>query len=78
MRSGQEIHSERRNQTCPFKPTNENARRDELITAHLHLVSAIAAHVQNSIPVHIELDDLIHAGTMGLFEAATKYRMTKK
>ncbi len=60
------------------KPINENAGRDELITAHLHLVTAIAAHVQSSIPVHIELDDLIHAGTMGLFEAATKYREDKE
>ncbi|MBV8865612.1 MAG: FliA/WhiG family RNA polymerase sigma factor [Acidobacteriaceae bacterium] len=60
------------------KPIDENARRDELITEHLHLVTAIAAHVQNSIPVHIELDDLIHAGTMGLFDAATKYRDDKE
>ncbi len=61
------------------KPTvNQNARRDELITQHLHLVTAIAAHVQNSIPVHIELDDLVHAGTMGLFDAATKYRDDKE
>jgi RNA polymerase sigma factor for flagellar operon FliA len=52
---------------------NHRAHRDELITDHLHLVTAIAAHVQHSIPVHVELDDLIHAGTMGLLDAATKY-----
>ncbi len=56
----------------------ETSRRDELITAHLHLVTAIAAHVQNSIPVHVELDDLVHAGTMGLFDAASKYRDDKE
>ncbi len=56
----------------------ETSRRNELITEHLHLVTAIAAHVQRSIPVHIELDDLIHAGTMGLFDAATKYRDEKE
>jgi RNA polymerase sigma factor FliA len=62
-----------------LKPiSNQTARRDELITEHLHLVSAIAAHVQKSIPVHIELDDLAHAGTMGLFDAATKYREDKE
>ncbi len=54
-----------------------NARRDELITEHLHLVTVIAAHVQHSIPVHVELDDLVHAGTMGLFDAASKYRDEK-
>lgn len=54
------------------------ARRDQLILEHLQLVSAIAAHVQKSLPVHIELDDLVHAGTMGLFDAATKYRDDKE
>ncbi len=53
-------------------------QRDELITDHLHLVTAIAAHVQNSIRVHVEFDDLVHAGTMGLFDAATKYREHKE
>lgn len=50
------------------------AERDRLILEHLPLVKAIAGHIQKSIPVHIELDDLVHAGTMGLFDAATKYR----
>lgn len=54
------------------------ARRDQLILEHLQLVTAIAAHVQKSLPVHIEMDDLVHAGTMGLFDAATKYREDKE
>ncbi len=62
---------------CPTL-SNQFARRDELITEHLHLVTAIASHVQHSVPVHIELDDLIHAGTMGLIDAATKYRDDKE
>ena len=53
-------------------------RRDELIVEHMPLVSAIAAHVQRSLSVHIELDDLIHAGLVGLFEAAVKYEADKK
>ena len=48
--------------------------RDRLILEHLPLVRAIAGNIQKSIPVHIEKDDLVHAGTMGLFDAATKYR----
>ncbi len=54
--------------------SDDYSRRDQLILEHLSLVSGIASHVQKSVPVHIELDDLIHAGTMGLFDAATKYR----
>lgn len=59
-------------------PRAAAARRDELILEYLPLVTAIAAHVQKSLPVHMELDDLVHAGTMGLFEAATHYRPEKQ
>jgi RNA polymerase sigma factor FliA len=52
----------------------DNSRRDQLIIEHLHLVTAIGAHIQRSLPVHVELDDLVHAGMMGLVDAATKYR----
>ncbi len=54
------------------------ATRDELITEHLYLVNSIAAHVQKSLAVHVELDDLIHSGMMGLFDAATKYTADKE
>jgi RNA polymerase sigma factor FliA len=57
---------------------SQNAKRDELIVDHLHLVHTIASSVRRSIGVHTELDDLIHAGTMGLFDAATKYRDDKE
>lgn len=55
-----------------------NATRDELITENLHLVTAIASHMQRSMSVHVELDDLVHAGMMGLFEAATKFDAAKE
>jgi RNA polymerase sigma factor for flagellar operon FliA len=54
------------------------ATRDELITEHLSLVKSIAVQVQKSLGVHVELDDLIHAGMMGLFDAATKYTADKE
>ncbi|MGH9583649.1 MAG: sigma-70 family RNA polymerase sigma factor [Bryobacteraceae bacterium] len=60
------------------EPENGAARRDDLILEYLPLVTAIAGHVQRSLPVHMELDDLVHAGTMGLFEAATHYRPEKQ
>lgn len=64
--------------TATAQQPTQISRRDELITEHLHLVTAIAAHMQRSIPVHTELDDLVHAGTMGLFDAASKYRADKE
>jgi DNA-directed RNA polymerase sigma subunit (sigma70/sigma32) len=64
------------NAACKLAPSktvsNANARRGELITKHMPLVRTIALAIRKSIPVHIDLDDLIHAGTMGLFDAATK------
>jgi RNA polymerase sigma factor FliA len=56
----------------------DTARRDQLILEHLPLVTAVAAHVRRSLPVHTELDDLVHAGVMGLFDAATKYQGNRK
>jgi RNA polymerase sigma factor FliA len=56
----------------------DDDRRDQLILEHMSLVTAIATHIQRSVPVHIELDDLVHAGVMGLFDAATKYRDDKE
>jgi RNA polymerase sigma factor for flagellar operon FliA len=64
--------------THPGTTQEDRVRRDELMLEHMALVTAIAAHIQKSIPVHVELDDLIHAGIMGLFDAANKYRDDKE
>lgn len=52
--------------------------RDEVVVEHLPLVRAIAVRVHENLPVHVDLDDLIHAGVMGLMDAATKYDREKK
>jgi RNA polymerase sigma factor for flagellar operon FliA len=64
----------------PAKETKESklARRDRVVMEHLPLVKAIAVRVHESLPVHVELDDLVHAGILGLFDAATKYNPDKK
>ncbi len=54
-----------------------NARRDRVILEHLPLVRAIAIRVHENLPVHVELDDLVHAGVLGLFDAVTKYNPEK-
>ena len=51
---------------------------DRIVLDHLPLVKAIAIRVHESLPVHVDLDDLIHAGVMGLFDAVTKYDDTKQ
>lgn len=52
--------------------------RDKIVVEHLSLVRAIAIRVYESIPVHVDLDDLIHAGAIGLIDAATRYDASKE
>lgn len=58
-------------------PGAKRANRDRIILEHLPLVKAIAVRVHDNLPVHVDLDDLIHAGVLGLFDAATKYNEDK-
>jgi len=51
--------------------------RDEMVLEHLPLVKAIAIRVHENLPVHVDLDDLIHAGVMGLFDAVSKFESDK-
>jgi len=52
--------------------------RDRVVLEHLPLVKAIAVRVHENLPVHVETDDLVHAGILGLFDAATKYDPEKQ
>ena len=56
----------------------KNAKRDHIVIEHLPLVRAIASRVHENLPVHVDLDDLIHAGVLGLFDAATKFDPEKQ
>src|SRR6266566_4247476 len=74
----------KRNKTMPVKSVSKSQKtenslqeRDRIVLDHLPLVKAIAIRVHESLPVHVDLDDLIHAGVMGLFDAVTKYDETK-
>ncbi|HYA17668.1 MAG TPA: FliA/WhiG family RNA polymerase sigma factor [Bryobacteraceae bacterium] len=59
-------------------PTTVESERDRLVLRHLPLVRAIAVRVYENLPVHVDLDDLVHAGIMGLIDAATKYSAEKQ
>ena len=51
--------------------------RDQIVLEHLSLVKAIAIRVHENLPVHVDVDDLIHAGVLGLFDAVEKYDAAK-
>jgi RNA polymerase sigma factor for flagellar operon FliA len=54
------------------------ARRDRVVLEHVPLVKAIAVRVHENLPVHVDLDDLVHAGILGLFDAASKFNPDKQ
>ena len=61
-----------------LQPAPKLAKRDQIVLEHLPLVRAIAVRVHGNLPVHVELDDLVHAGVLGLFDAAKKYNADKQ
>jgi RNA polymerase sigma factor for flagellar operon FliA len=65
--------------TTKSKPKYDGAKEvaDQLVLNHLGIARAIALHIYSTIPVHVELDDLIHSGLIGLLDAATKYDPSK-
>jgi RNA polymerase sigma factor for flagellar operon FliA len=52
---------------------NRAAQRDKLVMEHMPLVKAIAIRLYESLPVHADLDDLIHAGMLGLIDGAERF-----
>jgi len=47
--------------------------RDFLITECIPLVKFIAHRISNRLPAHVEMDDLIHSGILGLLDAVKKF-----
>jgi RNA polymerase sigma factor for flagellar operon FliA len=50
---------------------------DAAVTGNLPLVRFIAARIASSLPVHVELEDLIQTGTLGLIDAVRRFVPSK-
>ncbi len=48
--------------------------QDQLVQDHLRLVQMVARRMASRLPAHVELDDLVHFGVLGLLDAARKYQ----
>lgn len=51
---------------------------DEQIAAHLPMVRYLARRIHDRLPSHVEMDDLVSAGVVGLMDAYTKFKPSKK
>ena len=54
-------------------PVPLKADRDELILEHLPQIKYIAQRISTKLPSHVELNDLVSAGILGLLDAIEKF-----
>lgn len=54
-------------------PTQDEEVRNRLLMEQMPQVRYIARHIHDRLPQHVPLEDLIHAGVLGLMDALTKY-----
>jgi len=52
--------------------------RDQMIVEHLQTVRFIARRIHERLPAHVEMDDLVSAGVVGLIDASRKFDHNKK
>ncbi|MEO6829784.1 MAG: FliA/WhiG family RNA polymerase sigma factor [Acidobacteriaceae bacterium] len=53
------------------------ATREEILLANLPLVRFVARSIHERLPQHVELEDLVSAGTVGLIDALNKFDTAK-
>jgi RNA polymerase sigma factor for flagellar operon FliA len=55
-----------------------SANREQMLLEHLPTVRYLARRIHERLPQHVELDDLISAGVVGLIDAFSKFDHSKK
>lgn len=61
-----------------YKEECDEAARDELILVYSPLVKYVAGRMGTGLPAHVEEDDLISYGLLGLMDAVERYDTTRK
>jgi len=63
--------------SIPFEQLDA-ATREQILMEHLPVVRYVARRIHERLPQHVELEDLISAGIVGLMDAFNKFDTTKK
>ena len=65
---------------CPQAHSEENPvqDRESLIMAMLPLVKQVVLKIRKRLPAHVEVDDLVSDGVLGLVDAAAKFNPRKQ
>jgi RNA polymerase sigma factor for flagellar operon FliA len=61
----------------PYVPSPEEDGRDRLLLEQLPQVRYIARRIHERLPRHVQLEDLVHAGFVGLIDALDKFDHSK-
>ena len=56
----------------------EAGEREKLLAEHLPEVRYIARRIHDRLPLHVPLEDLVHAGVIGLIDAVDKFDSSKR
>jgi len=64
-------------QTLVAMPSLDPVEREHLLLEHLPQVRYIARRIHDRLPAHVPLEDLIHAGVLGLIDAVGKFNPGK-
>lgn len=72
--TGSKVDAYRRGSQVPMSIVDRNAMVEE----YLPLVKYIASRIAGRLPSHIELDDLINSGVIGLIDAIDKFDSSRK
>ncbi|MCU1312087.1 MAG: fliA [Candidatus Angelobacter sp.] len=62
----------------PQRQNIQAAERESVLLEQLPQVKFIARRIHDRLPPHVELDDLVNAGVIGLMDAMKKYDPAKK
>ncbi len=60
------------------EPVLQNDAREQLILEHMPQIKYIAQRISAKLPSHVELNDLMSAGVLGLLDAIEKYDPTRE
>ena len=64
-------------QTLPLAMTSSKEERDRILLEQLPQVRYVARRIHERLPRHVPLEDMVHAGVIGLIDALNKFDCSK-
>jgi len=59
--------------------TNHQATTEQVVVQdYFNLVKAVASRIKRRLPAHVDVEDLVQTGMIGLMEASTRFDASRK